>query len=70
MGKTLAALSDRLLNVFAPKVEARASAPCMQSYFCRFCDYVGSEPRYQLCMVNGQCTDVTCWTCLVRNPDC
>ncbi|TWP51197.1 hypothetical protein FKR81_16390 [Lentzea tibetensis] len=70
MGKTIAAMSDRLLGLFVPKVQARASAPCMQSGWCQHCGWEGTYEKRQWCYVNGSCTQIYCTTCLVNSPDC
>lgn len=70
MSKILAALSDRLLSAFVPKMQARAAAPCTEAHWCQFCDHVGSESRYQYCYIAGSCSNINCGQCLVRNPQC
>jgi hypothetical protein len=68
--KSIRRLSDRLLSLAVPKIEAEAASPvCTESGWCQLCRYEGSLPLMQHCWVYAVCR-VECGICLINNPDC
>jgi hypothetical protein len=65
--KTIRKLSDRLLTLVAPKIEADAAGACLTDEWCAWCDppYQGSQPIKQKCHIYAVCR-VECSPCLVN----